>query len=171
MCSSDLFWCSMEGVVELRCNGISLEKSKCLGQRESEDSAVKTAKLCRHKKKRAEFRSRRLCLSESVTDQRSQEVRSQRQLAPRYIGPYQILSKRGEVAYQLSLPENLSAVHDVFHVSQLKKCLRVLEEQLPVEGLEVQEDLTYVEKPAQILEIADRVTRRNYHKVRSFQTF
>jgi hypothetical protein len=41
-------------------------------------------------------------------------------LAPRYIGPYQILGRRGEVAYQLSLPENLSVVHDVFHVSQLK---------------------------------------------------
>jgi hypothetical protein len=62
------------------------------------------------------------------------------------------------VAYQLSLPEILSAVHDVFHVSQLKKCLP--EEQLPVEGLEVQEDLTYIEKPTQILETADRVTRR-----------
>jgi hypothetical protein len=81
-------------------------------------------------------------------------------LAPRYVGPYQILAKRGEVAYHLSLPEGLSAVHDVFHVSQLKKCLRVPEEQLPVEGLEVQEDLTYIEKPAQILETADRVTRR-----------
>jgi hypothetical protein len=43
-------------------------------------------------------------------------------LAPRYIGPYQILTRRGEVAYQLSLPENLSAVHAVFHVSQFKKC-------------------------------------------------
>jgi hypothetical protein len=81
-------------------------------------------------------------------------------LAPRYVGPYQILARRGEVAYQLSLPEGLSAVHDVFHVSQLKKCLRVPEEQLPVEGLEVQEDLTYIEKPTQILETADRVTRR-----------
>jgi hypothetical protein len=81
-------------------------------------------------------------------------------LAPRYIGLYQILAKRGEVAYQLSLPEGLSVVHDVFHVSQLKECLCVPEEQLPVEGLEVQEDLTYTEKPAQILETADRVTRR-----------
>jgi hypothetical protein len=81
-------------------------------------------------------------------------------LAPRYIGPYQILARRGEVAYQLSLLESLSVVHDVFHVSQWKKCLRVPEEQLPVEGLEVQEDLTYVEKPTQILETADRVTRR-----------
>jgi hypothetical protein len=63
-------------------------------------------------------------------------------LAPRYIGPYQIQARRGEVAYQLSLPESLSVVHDVFHVSQLKKCLRVPEEQLLTEDLEVQEDLT-----------------------------
>jgi hypothetical protein len=51
-------------------------------------------------------------------------------------------------------------VHDVFHVSQLKKCLCVPEEQLLVEDLEVQEDLSYIEKPTQILETADRVTRR-----------
>jgi hypothetical protein len=86
-------------------------------------------------------------------------------LAPRYVGPYQILVKRGEVAYQLSLPEDLSALHDVFHVSQLKKCLHVLEEQLLVEGLEVQEDLTYTEKPTQILETADRATQRNTIKI------
>jgi hypothetical protein len=64
------------------------------------------------------------------------------------------------VSYQLSLPEGLSAVHDIFHVSQLKKCLCVPEEQLTVEALEVQEDLTFIEKLAQILETADRVTRR-----------
>jgi hypothetical protein len=58
-------------------------------------------------------------------------------LAPQYVGLYQIFAKRGEVAYQLNLPEDVSVVHDVFHVSQLKKFLRVPEEQLPVEGLEV----------------------------------
>jgi hypothetical protein len=73
-------------------------------------------------------------------------------LASQYIGPYQIHARRGEVAYQLSIPESLSAVQDVFHVSQLKKCLRVPEEQLPTKDLEVQEDLTYIEKPTQILE-------------------
>jgi hypothetical protein len=52
-------------------------------------------------------------------------------LAPRYIGPYQIQARHEEVAYQLSLPESLSVVHDVFHVSQLKKCLRVPDEQFP----------------------------------------
>ncbi|WVZ80271.1 hypothetical protein U9M48_027762 [Paspalum notatum var. saurae] len=58
-------------------------------------------------------------------------------LAPRYIGPFKILEKKGEVAYRLELPSSLSGVHDVFHVSQLKKCLRVPEEQAPLEGLEV----------------------------------
>jgi hypothetical protein len=51
-------------------------------------------------------------------------------LAPRYVGPFKIVDRRGEVAYQLELPPQLSDVHDVFHVSQLKKSLRVLEEQL-----------------------------------------
>jgi hypothetical protein len=82
-------------------------------------------------------------------------------LAPHYIRLYQIQARRGVVAYQLSLPENMSAVHHVFHVSQLKKCLRIPEEQLPTEDLEVQEDLTYIEKPTQILETTDRVTQRN----------
>jgi hypothetical protein len=82
-------------------------------------------------------------------------------LAPRYIGQYQIQARREEVAYKLSLLESPSEVHDVFHVSQLKKCLRVPEEQLPTEDLKVQEDLTYIEKLNQILETPDGVTRRS----------
>jgi hypothetical protein len=56
-------------------------------------------------------------------------------LSPRYIGPFKILERKGEVAYQLELPDSLSDVHDVFHVSQLKKCSRIPEEQLPMEDL------------------------------------
>jgi hypothetical protein len=44
-------------------------------------------------------------------------------LAPRYVGPFKIIDRKGEVAYQLELPPQLSDVHDVFHISQLKKCL------------------------------------------------
>ena len=80
-------------------------------------------------------------------------------LAPRYIGPFKILERHGEVAYQLELPESLSGVHDVFHLSQLKKCLRVPEEQIPLEKLTLKEDLTYEEFSVRILETVERVTR------------
>jgi hypothetical protein len=54
--------------------------------------------------------------------------------------------------YQLELPDNLTDVHNVFHVSQLKKCLRVPKEQLPIEELSVQGDLTYTKYPIKILD-------------------
>jgi hypothetical protein len=76
-------------------------------------------------------------------------------LAPRYVRPFKIIDREGEVAYQLELPPQLSVVHDVFHVSQLKKCLRVPEEQLPMEYLDLGGDLTYSERPIKILHIAE----------------
>jgi hypothetical protein len=63
------------------------------------------------------------------------EVRGK--LAPRIIGPFKFFEKRGEVAYQLELPPQLSDAHDVFYVSQFKKCLCVLEEQLPMEDKKI----------------------------------
>jgi hypothetical protein len=69
------------------------------------------------------------------------------------------------MAYQLELPDNLSDMHNVFHVSQLKKCLRVPEEQLPMEELSVQGDLTYTEYPIKILDTLTRVTRNKVIKM------
>jgi hypothetical protein len=86
-------------------------------------------------------------------------------LSPRFIGPFLILKRVGEVAYQLELPDHLSDVHDVFHVSQLKKCLRVPEEQLPIEDLSIQDDLTYAEYPIKILDTLTRVTRNKVIKM------
>ena len=51
-----------------------------------------------------------------------------KKLSPRYVGPYKILERRGNVAYKLQLPPEMSAIFNVFHVSQLKKCLRVPKE-------------------------------------------
>jgi hypothetical protein len=79
-------------------------------------------------------------------------------LAPRYVRPFKIIDRKAEVAYQLELPPQLSEVHDVFHVSQLKKCLRVLEEQLPMEYLDLGGDLTNSERSIKILVSAERVT-------------
>jgi hypothetical protein len=79
-------------------------------------------------------------------------------LAPRFIGPLKILEQNGDVAYQLELPHS-SVVEEVFHVSQLKKCLWVLEEQVALEDLIVSEDLTYQEYPVKLLGTSERVTR------------
>jgi hypothetical protein len=65
-------------------------------------------------------------------------------LPPRFIGPFRILDRVGEVAYRLELPNQLSDVHHVFHISQLKKGLKPHDkEPLPMDGLNVKEDLTY----------------------------
>jgi len=85
-------------------------------------------------------------------------------LAPWYVGPYKVLQQCGPVAYRLQLPEILSAVHNVFHVSQLKKCLRVPEESVEIEGLPLQPDLSYVEHPIKILDEKERVTRNRVIK-------
>jgi hypothetical protein len=74
-------------------------------------------------------------------------------LAPRFIRPFKFLEKGGEVAYQLEMPPQLSDVHDVFHVSQLNKCLCVPEEQILMEDLNAKEDLSYQEYPVKILEM------------------
>ncbi|WVZ58903.1 hypothetical protein U9M48_009123 [Paspalum notatum var. saurae] len=89
-------------------------------------------------------------------------------LAPRYVGPFKIIEQCGPVAYRLELPPHLAAVHDVFHVSQLKKCLRVPEKVIDTSQIQIQPDLTYEEKPIKILDQKQRSTRRrtiNFYKV------
>jgi hypothetical protein len=86
-------------------------------------------------------------------------------LSPRFIGPFRVFRRDGEMSYQLELPDNLSDVHNVSHVSQLKKCLCVPEEQLSMDELSVQGDLTYMEYPIKILDTLTRVTRNKVIKM------
>jgi hypothetical protein len=86
-------------------------------------------------------------------------------LPPRFIGPFRIFRRVGEMAYQLELPDQLSDVHDVFHVPQLKNYLRVPEEQLPMEELSVQSDMTYTEYPIKINDTLTQVTRNKMIKM------
>jgi len=82
-------------------------------------------------------------------------------LAPRYVGPFKISEKCGPVAYRLELPPRLAAVHDIFHVSQLKKCLRVPEEEIDTSQVQIEPDLTYEARPVKVLDQKQRSTRRS----------
>ena len=79
--------------------------------------------------------------------------------APSYVGPYWICQRVGKLAYELELPEKLTGVHLVFHVSQLCKCLKLPDEQVPIEALDIQDTLEYKEHSIQILDRAEKETR------------
>jgi hypothetical protein len=82
-------------------------------------------------------------------------------LAPRYVGSYQITKRIGSLTYQLALPETMAGVHPVFHVSQLKKSEKEVEEkQVPIELLDLQDTLEYAEYPERILDREVKETRR-----------
>jgi len=93
-----------------------------------------------------------------------QRFRVKRKLAPRYVGPYQILEKKGNVAYKVQLLVELRAIFPIFHVSQLKKCLRVPEERVKVRDIKLKSDLVYEEKPVAVVDRKERVTRNHVVK-------
>ena len=97
-----------------------------------------------------------------------QRFRIKGKLAPRFIGPFHIVARRGTVAYQLDLPGDLSGIHNVFHISQLRKYMSNPEKQVSHEYIDVQPDLTYREHPIKILEESKRRTRQ---KPLSFSEF
>ncbi|GKB40044.1 reverse transcriptase domain-containing protein, partial [Tanacetum coccineum] len=73
-------------------------------------------------------------------------------LAPRFVGPFEIVEKVGHVAYRLDFPKELNGVHDTFHVSNLKKCLADPTLQVPLDEIRVDAKLNFVEEPVEILE-------------------
>jgi hypothetical protein len=81
-------------------------------------------------------------------------------LAPRYIGPFPILEKCGFVAYKFDLLPSLPGVYDIFHMSQLKKCLKVPMDVVLPKVTQLEADLSYPEHPIKVLDQKDRVTRR-----------
>jgi hypothetical protein len=82
-----------------------------------------------------------------------------RKLTPRYGGPFQIIGKGGVVAYKIQLPPEMRVVFNVFHVSQLKKCLRFPEERVSLGDIKLESDLNYEERAVHVIDTHERVTR------------
>jgi hypothetical protein len=81
-------------------------------------------------------------------------------LAPCYIGLYPIIDKYGPTSYQVELPVTLSGVHNVFHVFQLKRCLKPPTDVVINDTIPLQPDLTYKAHPIKVLGRQDRVTHK-----------
>jgi hypothetical protein len=100
------------------------------------------------------------CVSNVFAYEGCEEIWYEGKLAPCYIEPFPILEKCGTVAYKLELLPSLPGVYNIFHVSQLKKCLKALVNVVLPEVTPLEADLIYPEHPIKILDQKDHVTRR-----------
>ncbi|GJR61803.1 putative reverse transcriptase domain-containing protein [Tanacetum coccineum] len=86
-------------------------------------------------------------------------------LAPRFVGPFEIVERIGPVAYRLRLPQELSCIHDVFHVSNLKKCLAESDIQIPLEEIRVNDKVYFIEEPVEIVDRQIKKLKRSLDSI------
>ena len=86
-------------------------------------------------------------------------------LGPRYIGPFKILERVGKVAYRLELPQELSGVHDVFHICNLRKCLADPTHHVPMDEIRVDPSLNFVEEPVEILDRQEKKLKNKRYTI------
>ncbi|KAJ8750147.1 hypothetical protein K2173_014062 [Erythroxylum novogranatense] len=80
-------------------------------------------------------------------------------LSPRYVGPYEILERIGPLAYRLALPPELSQIHNVFHVSMLRRYRSDPSHIIQTSEVQLRDDLSYEEIPVEILDLKEKVLR------------
>ncbi|RVW34993.1 hypothetical protein CK203_092519 [Vitis vinifera] len=80
-------------------------------------------------------------------------------LSPHFVGPFEVLERVGTLAYKVALPPSVSKIHNVFHVSTLRKYIYDPSHVVELEPIQISEDLTYEEVPVQIVDVMDKVLR------------
>ena len=156
----------MAGYVELLCIGTKLNKHKVIGPDIVKDTEAKV-QVIRQRLKAVNDRQKSYAdlkmkdIEYEVGDKVFLKVspwrkvlrfRKKGKLSPRFIGPYEVSERIGLVAYQLTLPPELAKLHDVFHVSMLRKYCFDESHILPIQDIQVQPDFTFDEEPKAILD-------------------
>ncbi|KAK8934928.1 hypothetical protein KSP39_PZI014535 [Platanthera zijinensis] len=80
-------------------------------------------------------------------------IKRMKKLSPRFVGPFEVLERIGEVAYRLSLPEKISSLHDVFHISYLRRAIRDPSQIISTEESPIESDLNIAVKPVRMVEL------------------
>ncbi|WVZ71093.1 LOW QUALITY PROTEIN: hypothetical protein U9M48_019717 [Paspalum notatum var. saurae] len=150
-CRTPLMW---EEAGERQFYGPAIGSREC-GQREPQNLSESSEKLCRQAQRELTFEEGDFVYLKVSPLHGTKRFHTRGKLAPRYTRPFRIKMKVGDLAYELELPEHLSEVHPVFHVSQLRKCMR-----LPEDQISLVDNLEYLEYPVQILDRAEKGTRR-----------
>ena len=101
----------------------------------------------------------RSCVYQSFTIERSAKIGKTNKLSPRFVGPFEILERIGSVAYWVALPPALSKIHNVFHISNLRKSVFDSKHVIEYEPLQIQENLSYEEITIKILDRKEQVLR------------
>nr|GEV18434.1 retrotransposon protein, putative, Ty3-gypsy subclass [Tanacetum cinerariifolium] len=126
----------MDGLAKLYLNEAEVREGQLIGQELVQETTRRSRRL------RIDLRLRKGVV----------RFGKKAKLAPRLIGPFEIIKRIGPLAYRLDLPEELDSVHDTFHVSNLKKCLADPTMQVPLDEIQVDAKLNFVEEPIEILE-------------------
>ncbi|GJV67535.1 putative reverse transcriptase domain-containing protein [Tanacetum coccineum] len=148
--SSVFFW-PLRGIkrhkhlTELDVEEAEIRESSLIGPELIQETADKVV-LIKEKLKAARDHQK------SYADNRRKPLEFEGKLAPRYVGPFEILKRIGPVAYRLRLLEELSGIHDKFHMSNLKKCLADASLYVPLDEIKVDKTLCFVEEPIEILD-------------------
>ncbi|XP_052197241.1 uncharacterized protein LOC127804420 [Diospyros lotus] len=112
-----------------------------------------------HRRRDLEFQQGDKVYLKIIHSQVISQGKEKKKLSPRYIGLYEILERVGVVAYRLALPPTMSNIHNIFHISRLRKHEPDPTQKIPVEAIELREDLTYPEELVEILDTKEQVLR------------
>ncbi|GJT53287.1 putative reverse transcriptase domain-containing protein [Tanacetum coccineum] len=123
-------------------------ESQLIGPEIMQETTEKIVQI-KERLKTARSRQKNLCI---FYGREVVQFGKERKASTRYVGPFEIVERVGPVAYRLKLPQELSCVHDTFHVSNLKKCLAEPDVQVPLDEIEIDENLRFVEEPIEIVE-------------------